>query len=127
MLIVDDEQAALMAMRDYFTSPDQAVDSVSNLGQARELLRRCIYSTVLADLNLGGGAEGLEIVSLASGRTPRPRVVILTAYGSVDDEREARRRGADAFLHKPTPLSEVAKVLADLERTTPTTDDTDQA
>jgi len=39
---------------------------------------------------------------------------VLTSYGSQEFEEEARRAGADAFLHKPKPLSQVAQVVQGL-------------
>ena len=40
--------------------------------------------------------------------------MILTAYGSPAAEKEARTRGVDAFIHKPKPLAEVARVIGEL-------------
>ncbi len=56
--------------------------------------------------------EGLEVLDLVQRRSPAPRTVIVTAYGSPQVEREARRRGADAFLHKPVRLADLARVVA---------------
>jgi DNA-binding response OmpR family regulator len=36
---------------------------------------------------------------------------MLTAYGSPENEAEARRRGAHAFLHKPLPLASIAAAM----------------
>jgi len=40
--------------------------------------------------------------------------VVLTSYGSPEIEAEARTAGADAFLRKPKPLSQVAQVVQGL-------------
>ena len=45
---------------------------------------------------------------------PQTRIIVLTAYGSTEMEDEARRCGADAFLRKPKPLSQVAQVVQGL-------------
>ena len=42
------------------------------------------------------------------------RVVLLTGNGTPEIEAEARRRGVDAFLHKPLPLRELERVVAGL-------------
>ena len=71
------------------------------------------YGVVIADLRLTGiyGAEGLELVSYVREKSATTRVLLLTAYGSRDIQEEAHRRGVDAFLQKPQPLSEVANVV----------------
>jgi two-component system response regulator (stage 0 sporulation protein F) len=73
---------------------------------------------VIADLRLTGshGTEGLELVEYVRQHQPLTRVIILTAYGSPEIEREARQRRVDAFLHKRMSLPEVAQVVADLLR-----------
>ena len=116
ILIVDDEEPILFAMRAYFTRRGYAVDCAREQGEAEALLAGGEYAVVIADLRLTGthGAEGLEILGLVRERWPRTRTVLLTAYGSADLELEARRRGADAFLHKPKPLADVEKLVAGL-------------
>jgi len=47
-------------------------------------------------------------------QNPQTRIIVLTAYGSSEMEDEARRCGADAFLRKPKPLSQVAQVVQGL-------------
>jgi ActR/RegA family two-component response regulator len=54
------------------------------------------------------------MIKLIRDHNPQTRIVVLTAYGSSDMEDEARRRGADAFLRKPKPLSQVAQVIQGL-------------
>jgi ActR/RegA family two-component response regulator len=58
--------------------------------------------------------DGLAIAAYVREHCPHTRVVILTAYGSPAAEKEARTRGVDAFIHKPKPLAEVARVIGQL-------------
>ncbi len=116
ILIVDDEEPILFAMRAYFTRRGYAVDCARGQGEAEALLAGGEYAVVIADLRLTGthGAEGLEILGLVRERWPRTRTVLLTAYGSSELEGEALRRGADAFLHKPKSLPDVERLVAGL-------------
>jgi ActR/RegA family two-component response regulator len=63
--------------------------------------------------------DGLRVVRLVHERSPETRIVILTAYGSSEIEDEARLLGADAFLRKPQPLSQVAQVVRGLLESPP--------
>lgn len=116
LLVVDDEDPILFAMREYFTTRGYIVDCAREMEEAEAMLLNRPYSAVIADLRLTGshGAEGLEIVSHVRECCPRTRIVLLTAYGSPDVESEARRRGVDAFLHKPMPLAAVAQIVLGL-------------
>jgi CheY-like chemotaxis protein len=116
ILVVDDEVPILFAMREYFTPLGYRVDCAREREEAEALLAHTHYQVVIADLRLSGinSNEGLEILGFIQQRTTNTRIVVLTAYGSPQLEMEARRRGADAFLHKPKPLSEVAEVVARL-------------
>ena len=101
-------------MREYFTSLGYEVDCASELEEAEILIAQHAYALVIADLRLTGssGSEGLEIVKTVRVHRPDTRVIMLTAYGSPEIEAEAKRRGVDAFLHKPKPLAEVAQLAS---------------
>jgi len=116
LLVVDDEEPILFAMREYFTSLGFQVDCVREIEPAQALLAEERYQVVIADLRLAGsgGREGLELVSYVRRRHPGTAIVVLTAYGSPEVESEARSRGIDAFLHKPSPLREVAEIVQKL-------------
>jgi DNA-binding NarL/FixJ family response regulator len=63
--------------------------------------------------------DGLDMIRLIREHNPQTRIVVLTAYGSAEIEDEARRCGADAFLRKPKPLSQVAQVVQGLIESPP--------
>lgn len=116
ILIVDDEQLIVFAMRKYFEALGYDVDSAHELEEAQALLANYEYDLVIADLRLTGygGVEGLQIVADVHQRCANTRVILLSAFGTPEIERESYKRGADAFLHKPKPIMEIAKVAADL-------------
>jgi two-component system response regulator PilR (NtrC family) len=118
MLIVDDENAILFAVREYFMTRGWEVDCARGIEEAEALIETARYCAVITDLRLSGscGTEGFEIVALIHQRYPLTAIIMMTAHGSRETEAEARRRGVDAFLHKPKPLSEVEQVVSELLR-----------
>jgi two-component system nitrogen regulation response regulator NtrX len=116
ILIIDDEEPIRFAVREYFQHSGYAVDCAQEAEEAEALLAHVRYDAVIADLRLTGiyRTEGLGIISSVRERCPWTRTVLLTAFGSPEVEREARRLGVDAFLHKPRPLAELAGVVAEL-------------
>jgi CheY-like chemotaxis protein len=116
ILVVDDEEAILTAMRNYFGHLGYEVDCAREREEAEALIGSVQYACVIADLRLTAahGADGLEVLATVRQRCPSTRTIILTAYGSPAVESEAKRRGVDAFLHKPRPLADVAQVVMGL-------------
>ena len=116
ILIVDDEELIVLAMRKYFEGMGYAVDSAHDVEQAQALLADLPYDLVIADLRLTGrgDAEGLQIVSDVHQRSAETRVILLSAFGTPEIERESYNRGADAFLHKPKAMMEIASVAMNL-------------
>ncbi|HEX7829844.1 MAG TPA: response regulator [Thermoanaerobaculia bacterium] len=116
ILIVDDEELIVMAMRRYFEGLGYAVDSAHELEEAQALLANYAYDLVIADLRLTGigGVEGLQIVADVHQRCPNTRVILLSAFGTPEIERESFNRGADVFLQKPKAMMEIATVARTL-------------
>ena len=118
LLVVDDEPHIQFALSEYFDQQGCHVDIGCNLDEAKRLIRDRSYSVIIADLSLSGtqGVEGLDVVSYAREQRPGTPVILLTAHGSPEIEREARRLGVDAFLLKPKPLAELARLVFELEK-----------
>lgn len=116
ILIVDDEELIVLAMRRYFEGLGYAVEAAHELEEAQALLAARTYDLVIADLRLTGigGVEGLQIVADVHQRSANTRVILLSAYGTPEIERESYNRGADAFLHKPKAMMEIASVAQNL-------------
>ena len=116
ILIVDDEELIVQAMRKYFAGLGYSVDSAYELEEAQALLGHYKYDLVIADLRLTGigGVEGLQIVADVHQKCSSTRVILLSAYGTPEIERESYQRGADAFLHKPKAMMEIAHVAVNL-------------
>jgi DNA-binding NtrC family response regulator len=116
VLIVDDEESICFSMSEYFQHHGYKVDTARDMDEAEKLIEKTAYKVVIQDLRLGinKNPDGLELIKLVHRKCPETRIIVLTAYGSVEMENEARQAGADAFLRKPKPLSQVAQVVQGL-------------
>jgi DNA-binding NtrC family response regulator len=116
LLVVDDEESICFSMKEYFSQHGFKVDTAREIEEAEGLIKETDYQVIIQDLRLGVDqrSDGLEIIKLVHGKNPETRIVVLTSYGSPEVEAEARRAGADAFLRKPKPLSQVAQVVQGL-------------
>jgi DNA-binding NtrC family response regulator len=113
ILVADDEEGVLFALKEYLGCCGWEVDAVLNPTEAQRLLETRDYAAVITDLRFSGpsGNEGLAIVRAAKTYSPEAPVVVMTGYGSPEAEKEARRLGVDAFVPKPVPLWELARLV----------------
>lgn len=59
--------------------------------------------------------DGLELLREVRKSTPRPEVIVMTAYGTIPSAVEAMRLGARAYLMKPFDPEELLLHLRDVE------------
>lgn len=113
LLVADDEEAILFAMKEYFEALGYDVDCAREWDEALTLVSRNPYALVIADLRMSASrpTAGLEVAAAAKARCPYTRTMILTAFGSAEVEEQARRAGVDVILHKQERLKDVAEVV----------------
>jgi DNA-binding NtrC family response regulator len=118
ILVVDDQPSILFSMKDYLEQVGHTVDCARSAAEALGLLAASPYSVVIADLRLTAShpSAGLDLLVHVRVRSPQTRTILLTAYGTLDTEREARTIGIDAQLSKSLDLSEIADVVGRLAR-----------
>ena len=110
VLIIDDEASiretleALLELEGYRV--EMAIDGEAGLGR----IEQQAYDLVLLDLALPG-KNGIEILTLIRESAPELPVIMLTAYGTVDNVVDAIRAGAQNFVQKPWDNE---KLLADI-------------
>ena len=116
LLLIDDEETILFAFRNYFARQGFTVHCARELEEAEALVTYFAYDLVISDLCLSrpGSTEGLELVRYVRRHCPGARLIVITGFDVPGVEREVKRRGADAFVPKPRPLAEIAKIACDL-------------
>jgi DNA-binding response OmpR family regulator len=116
ILIIDDEQAILIALRTYLGGRGFVVEVATDLETAESLVVANEYDAVLTDLRLTGrsGTEGLEIIRFVRENLPRARTILLTAYGSPAVEAQATALGVDLYVQKPIALSKLEQLIRDV-------------
>ena len=120
VLMVDDEPDAELLFRQNFRreirkhtyeflfaqSGDQALEILGSKEFPGELV-------LLSDINMPG-MTGLELLDVVKQRTPQLPVIMITAYGDADTERDAKRRGAAQLVSKPVDFEHLKAELAEL-------------
>ncbi|MGQ9920002.1 MAG: response regulator [Desulfobacca sp.] len=110
VLIVDDERNIRLTLKGALEAIGLEVDAVFQGEEALQKLSDSRYDAMLLDLRLPG-MDGLAVLRQVMARFPQTRVIIITAYGTVEAVLEAMRLGAVDFLQKPFEPEEVREII----------------
>jgi DNA-binding response OmpR family regulator len=112
VLLVEDEEVLAAAIARGLRRQGLAVDVSYQGGNALAKLEVNRYDVVVLDRDLPG-VPGDEVCRILAGRGSPPRILMLTALGSVDDRIDGLTLGADDYLGKPFAFGElVARIRA---------------
>ena len=109
LLVVDDEPEVAHAFAQALGTAGFAVRTCLNGTEAVEFYRRERADLVFCDLKLPG-IDGLAVLDAVKGIDPWATVVMVTAYGTIDNATHALRLGAYDFLEKPCTISQIQQV-----------------
>ena len=110
VLIIDDEASIRESLETLLTLEGYAVEVAPDGEQGLERIGARTYDLVLLDLALPG-KNGIEVLAAIRERDPNLPVIMLTAYGTVENVVDAIRTGANNFVQKPWDNE---KLLADI-------------
>jgi DNA-binding response OmpR family regulator len=111
VLIVDDEKNILLTLGLALENLSVSVDTADTGAGALDKLAGGSYDLLLLDLRLPD-LDGMEILRRISQMRPEIKVIIITAYGSIDLAVEAMKLGAVDFLQKPFDTAEVRAMVS---------------
>ena len=106
VLIVEDKDSLRTMLRHALEGHGHTVLEARDETEAIEQLRQTRPVVVLTDLKLPVG-DGFGVLRAAKELDPDLQVVVMTAYGSIQDAVVAMKEGAMDFLAKPDRKSVV--------------------
>lgn len=115
VLVVEDEDDIRDLVEFALTRQGHTADGAADGRVALDLVNQNAYDVIVLDVGLPG-LSGLDVAQqITLGHTAnRPRIVMLSAYGAIEDQRRGLDAGADHYLVKPAPLREVVRLVDDL-------------
>jgi len=109
VLIVDDEkhtrEGLLQALEESYD-----VSVAANAQEAFNLMDAQPFDAIVTDLRMPG-KSGLKVIDKALSLSPRPAVLMMTAYGNIETAVEAMKRGAVDFLTKPVNIERLEVLI----------------
>jgi len=110
VLLVEDKVELRAMLRKALERSDYTVEEAPDGRAAIDKVRNRRYLLVLSDLKLPGNS-GLDVLREARRAEPTLPVIIMTAYGSVDEAVTAMKEGAFDFIQKPVDLDHLKLLL----------------
>ncbi|HZS35926.1 MAG TPA: sigma-54 dependent transcriptional regulator [Polyangia bacterium] len=114
-LIVDDEETYALSLKRLLARRGVQADVAGTFAEGLERARRRRYDLVVLDYMLPDG-NGLDLIPPIRALRPAPTVLMMTAYGTIENAVEAMRRGAYDYVTKSTELPAIVERVVDAER-----------
>lgn len=110
ILIIDDEESQLQSLKSFLSRRDYEVSTAQNGKLGFELLEAKLVDVVLTDYRMPEW-DGFTVLKKVKAYNPEIDVVVMTAYGSVEDAVGIMKAGAYDYLSKPIDLDELEGLL----------------
>ena len=110
VLYVDDEEDYVRTMAERMEMRALGGDVALSGEEALRMLEEDLPDVMVLDLRMPG-LDGLEVLRRVKAAYPSVAVIVMTGRGSEQDEEEARRLGAFAYLTKPVDIAELMETI----------------
>ena len=107
ILVVDNDPQMVNLLQGHLAGEGWAVAAATSGADALTALERSDFDVILTDLVMDG-VDGLALLRETQRREPTPRVVLMTAFGSLESAIEAIRLGAYDYLTKPFRMEQAS-------------------
>lgn len=113
ILIADDEKNIRLTLDRCLEGAGYETDMALNGEEALFKLGGGGYDLVLLDIKMPG-LTGTEVLKEMRRRSDRTDVIMMTAYGTVENAVEAMKLGAVDFVSKPFTPDDIRRIVADV-------------
>ncbi|RMH25842.1 MAG: sigma-54-dependent Fis family transcriptional regulator [Planctomycetota bacterium] len=110
ILLIEDEENLRYSIATCLTRSGHDIAEASRVEDARTLVRARDFDLILTDVNLEG-RSGVDLIAGLRTEGYTGAVVIMTAYGSIENAVRAMQLGAEDYLQKPVSLEAVQLVI----------------
>ncbi|MEW5974916.1 MAG: sigma-54 dependent transcriptional regulator [Acidobacteriota bacterium] len=110
ILIVEDKESLRQMLTAAISRMGYVADAVEHAELAKARIQKQKYALVLTDLRLpkGSGQEVLAQCKEADDSTP---VIVMTAYGTIEEAVSAMKQGAYDFIQKPIDVEHLGLLI----------------
>ncbi len=106
ILLADDETIFRKTFAKVLQEEGMAVTTVDNGTDAIDAITKQSYAVVILDIQMPG-ADGIKVLREIMRTRPQTRVIMITAYGSIEMAVEAIKLGACDYVMKPVVFEDI--------------------
>jgi len=110
VLVVEDKESLRTVLRKTLETRGYAVEEAGDAYEARRRLQSSRFLVVLTDLRLPAGS-GFDVLKAAHEADAATSVIVMTAFGTVEEAVRAMKEGAADFLTKPVDTDHLLLLL----------------
>jgi two-component system response regulator HydG len=110
ILVAEDDPEMLALLRQHLAGEGHLVVTTHQGAEALDRLRTESFDVILTDLKMPG-VDGMEILRSARVAQGDARVILITAFGSIETAIQAIREGAYDYVTKPFRLEEISLLV----------------
>lgn len=99
--IIDDEELILDSVKQYLSRSKRfKIDTFSNPKEALKEVLRAKYKLIVLDIMMPQ-FNGMDFLEMVKKEVPQTKVIMMTAYSTLDKAISSKNIGADDYLTKP--------------------------
>jgi two-component system response regulator AtoC len=106
ILLAEDDEIMRETLSDRLTMNGWQVDGVGDGKMALDLVNQNFYQVVLSDIRMPG-LDGTRLLNKIIHISPETDVILMTAYGSVENAVECLKKGAADYILKPFDMDDL--------------------
>ncbi len=110
ILLIDDDQSLRRVMEYSLTESGYAVRTAANGEEGLALFGQEPFDAVVTDITMPG-LDGIEVLTRMQRTDPAVPVILITAYGTIENAVAAMRQGAFDYITKPFNRDELRLTL----------------
>lgn len=110
ILIIDDEEAQVESLKRFLGKRGHTIYPATKGKQGIEIIKHNQIDLVISDYRMPE-MNGLEVLQATKNLNPQIDVVIVTAYGNIEEAVEIMKSGAYDYLSKPIDLDELENMI----------------
>ena len=110
IMVIDDENIVGKMIKATFERDGYTVETFLHAKPALERLKEEKFGVVITDLKMKD-IDGMEVLKTIKKESPSTKVIMITAFASMDTSIEAFRKSADDFFSKPIKITELKECV----------------
>jgi len=112
VIVIDDEKVVCDMTKLVLSIEGYEVETFTDSKKALERIKEKEFDLVITDLKMED-VDGMDILKTVNKLYPNTKVIMITAYATLDTAIEALRKRVFDFFPKPIKIKELKKTVKD--------------